>query len=73
VKRRNNYVFYRFINTINDNGIGIDEYDINSAKTGIGLTNMRNRSAIIGASFDIKSICNAGTSIKVCLSTPHTI
>jgi len=48
---------------INDDGIGFDIDNILS--NGIGLTNMKNRTAIIGAEFNLESNENAGTLIEI--------
>ncbi|QQQ26601.1 sensor histidine kinase [Chryseobacterium indoltheticum] len=48
---------------INDDGIGFDIENILS--NGIGLTNMKNRTAIIGAEFNLESNENAGTLIEI--------
>ncbi len=48
---------------INDDGIGFDIDKILS--NGIGLTNMKNRTAIIGAEFNLESNENKGTSIEI--------
>lgn len=49
--------------SINDDGIGFDIDKILS--NGIGLTNMKNRAAIIGAEFKIESQNNSGTTISI--------
>lgn len=48
---------------INDDGIGFDIDKILS--NGIGLTNMKNRTAIIGAEFNLESNKNRGTMIEI--------
>ncbi|SUX46727.1 sensor histidine kinase [Chryseobacterium indoltheticum] len=48
---------------INDDGIGFDIDKILS--NGIGLTNMKNRTAIIGAEFNLESNENEGTVIEI--------
>ncbi|MCD0453873.1 histidine kinase [Chryseobacterium sp. LC2016-27] len=48
---------------ITDDGIGFDIDKILS--NGIGLTNMKNRTAIIGAEFNLESNENKGTSIEI--------
>ncbi|MDQ8142024.1 ATP-binding protein [Chryseobacterium sp. CFS15] len=48
---------------INDDGIGFEIDKILS--NGIGLTNMKNRTAIIGAEFNLESNENAGTLIEI--------
>lgn len=48
---------------INDDGIGFDIDKILS--NGIGLTNMKNRTAIIGAEFNLESNENVGTVIEI--------
>ena len=48
---------------IKDDGVGFDIEKILS--NGIGLTNMKNRAAIIGAEFSLESFENKGTSIEI--------
>lgn len=47
---------------IEDNGIG---FDIKQKTSGIGLTNMRSRTAILGGSFEIRSDLRKGTTVIV--------
>lgn len=51
--------------TIKDDGIGFDRSKITS--NGIGLTNMKNRAAIIGADFSLESQENIGTTLNIIL------
>jgi signal transduction histidine kinase len=50
---------------IKDDGVGFDTSDIRSS--GIGLTNMKNRAAIIGADFSLVSQKNKGTTLNIIL------
>lgn len=50
---------------IKDDGIGFDRSKITS--NGIGLTNMKNRAAIIGADFSLESPENIGTTLNIIL------
>lgn len=50
---------------IKDDGIGFDRSKITS--NGIGLTNMKNRAAIIGADFSLESQENIGTTLNIIL------
>lgn len=50
---------------IKDDGIGFDKATIKS--NGIGLTNMKNRAAIIGADFSLESQENSGTELHIIL------
>lgn len=48
---------------LRDDGIGFNTEEISS--NGIGLTNMKNRAAILGAEFSLDSIRNKGTSLEI--------
>ncbi|WP_370898621.1 sensor histidine kinase [Chryseobacterium gossypii] len=50
---------------LRDDGIGFDSS--RTISNGIGLTNMRNRAAIIGADFSIESRENIGTTLNIIL------
>jgi signal transduction histidine kinase len=50
---------------LRDDGIGFDSTEITS--NGIGLTNMKNRAAIIGADFSLESEKNTGTTLHIIL------
>ncbi len=50
---------------LRDDGIGFDSTQVTS--NGIGLTNMKNRAAIIGADFKFESHENNGTSLNIIL------
>ncbi|GEN73510.1 hypothetical protein CLA01_35820 [Chryseobacterium lathyri] len=50
---------------LRDDGIGFDSTEIKS--NGIGLTNMKNRAAIIGADFSLESQKNTGTTLNIIL------
>lgn len=54
--------------TINDNGKG---FDPNSVQNGIGLSNIRNRAKLIGATFELNSWPNEGTIINVSVPINH--
>jgi len=51
--------------SLKDDGIGFDKSNISS--NGIGLTNMKNRAAIIGADFSLESTENCGTALNIIL------
>jgi len=53
--------------SIEDDGIG---FDVKNFKSGIGIQNMRNRSEIVGGSFEIESKFDVGTSISVQIPMP---
>lgn len=50
---------------IKDDGVGFDQSKITS--NGIGLTNMKNRAAIIGADFSLESQESMGTTLNIIL------
>jgi two-component system sensor histidine kinase NreB len=50
---------------IADNGKGFDPEDKSKRKKGMGLTGMRERAALIGATLEIESAPDEGTSIYV--------
>jgi signal transduction histidine kinase len=50
---------------LRDDGIGFNSTEITS--NGIGLTNMKNRAAIIGADFSLESQKNTGTTLNIIL------
>ena len=50
---------------LRDDGIGFDSTEI--IPNGIGLTNMKNRAAIIGADFSLESQKNTGTTLNIIL------
>ncbi|MGK6341993.1 sensor histidine kinase [Chryseobacterium sp. DT-3] len=50
---------------LRDDGIGFDSTEVKS--NGIGLTNMKNRAAIIGADFNLESQKNTGTTLNIIL------
>ena len=52
---------------INDYGIG---FNANERNDGSGLTNIKNRAKIINADFNIKSVENLGTEIKITYKKP---
>lgn len=55
-----------FCLTIKDNGVGFSTEVISSAASGIGIRNMQNRSAVIGATFSLVSVPESGTEVKIC-------
>lgn len=55
----------QFCLTITDDGIGFDKAALSAAKTGIGLTSMTNRAALIGGTFTIDAVLNNNTTICV--------
>jgi two-component system NarL family sensor kinase len=57
-----------FCLTITDDGIGFNKEALTAAKTGIGLTSMKNRAALIGGTFTIDSIINNNTTICVSIA-----
>jgi two-component system, NarL family, sensor kinase len=57
-----------FCLTITDDGIGFDKASLSAAATGIGLTSMKNRAALIGGTFTIDSIINNNTTICVSIA-----
>ncbi len=52
---------------IKDDGVGFDVNTLTATKTGIGLKSMQNRAALIGATFNIESLTQQGTSITITL------
>ncbi len=52
---------------IKDDGVGFDINTLTATKTGIGLKSMQNRAALIGATFNIESLTQQGTSITITL------
>ena len=53
--------------SIVDNGIGINTTLVDATQIGIGLRNMKNRSAVIGAHFSIEPAAGRGTVVKICM------
>jgi len=64
IKVKMHYGSKQFQLSIIDNGKGFEAGKIKDGKVGMGLTSMRNRAAMIGASFDIQS-GPGGTEIKI--------
>jgi two-component system, NarL family, sensor kinase len=60
-----------FMLTISDDGEGFESATLEAAATGIGLKNMRDRSALIGAKFLIRSSPGNGTFISVEIENPE--
>jgi signal transduction histidine kinase len=59
-----------FLMILQDNGVGFDVEDKkkkNNSSAGVGLKSMVNRASLIGASLDIQSLKDQGTTIKVAL------
>ena len=63
-----NYQPELFSITISDDGIGFNAAALPADKTGIGLTSMQNRAALIGGSYSMQSLINNGTVISVTLA-----
>ncbi len=57
---------------IQDDGAGFDLDTLTAGNTGIGLKNMESRAALIGASFNINSAVNKGTTVAVQITSPLT-
>lgn len=53
-----------------DDGKGFEQSSLNSADTGIGLKNMKNRATLIGGTLHIESSPGKGASIQVKLDNP---
>lgn len=58
----------QFCLIIADDGIGFDKAALTAATTGIGLTSMKSRAALIGGTFSIDSILNNNTTICVSIA-----
>jgi two-component system, NarL family, sensor kinase len=56
-----------FTLTITDNGIGFDASKLEASKTGIGLKNIYNRAALIGAVLKVNSSPGNGTIVSIIL------
>lgn len=56
---------------VTDDGDGFEESMLQSANTGIGLKNMKNRTALIGGRFSIQSKSGEGATIKVEIANPE--
>ena len=61
----------KFCLTIADDGVGFDKAALTAATTGIGLTSMKSRAALIGGTFSIDSVLNNNTTI--CVSIAGTL
>lgn len=59
------YAEETFCLTISDDGVGFNPATLQSAETGIGLKNMQNRAALIGADFKLHSKPGEGTRITI--------
>lgn len=55
---------------IEDNGVGFDPEDATNVKHGLGLVGMRERAALVGATFQIESAPGKGTTIFVRAAAP---
>ncbi|MFB6456408.1 sensor histidine kinase [Chitinophaga sp. Hz27] len=53
--------------SINDNGIGFDLNTVLANNTGMGLSSILRRAALVGASVDINAVPGTGTTIKISL------
>jgi two-component system, NarL family, sensor kinase len=53
--------------SIKDNGVGFDPAELKASETGIGLKNIDNRAALIGAVVTIDSSPGIGTAIIISL------
>lgn len=62
------YEIDQFCVTVQDNGVGLPNNVLTAPESGIGLKNMKNRSAILGATFSLSPVENGGTA--VCISVP---
>ena len=60
-----NYLQQHLKMQVNDDGAGFDADLLEASKTGIGLHNMKNRAALIGAFFSIQSAPNKGTTVFI--------
>ncbi len=60
--------------SVSDDGIGFNAAKLQVTDTGIGLKNMQNRAALIGANFELNSSAGNGTKISIQLknSTNYT-
>ena len=63
-----NYQPNLFCLTISDDGIGFTTTALPAAKSGIGLTSMQNRAALIGGIYSMQSLINKGTVVSVTLA-----
>jgi signal transduction histidine kinase len=63
----------RFCITVSDDGIGFDIAVLPAGKSGIGLTSMKNRVALIGATIAMHSALNNGTTICVTLEKQNIL
>ena len=59
-----------FCLSIQDNGVGIASGVATRTESGIGIKNMQNRSAVIGATFELLPVPEGGTEIRICLPPP---
>jgi two-component system, NarL family, sensor kinase len=59
------YTSSHLLITIADDGKGFDQAALDVLKTGIGLKNMQNRTALIKGRFDIQSTPDSGTKISI--------
>jgi signal transduction histidine kinase len=62
------YTATNFNMAIKDDGIGFKVLNLEATETGIGLTNMKNRAALIAALFSIQSAPGQGCSVFIQLS-----
>lgn len=59
-----------FTLTVCDDGIGFDKSKLQPGSTGLGLKNMENRAALIGAVFSLGSDMQGGTKIIIEMKNP---
>ncbi len=64
-----NYSPNIFTLTVKDDGIGFDTEKSEEAKSGIGLSSMKNRASLIGGKYSLYSTINQGTIASI--SLPH--
>lgn len=57
-----------FVLSVTDDGVGFDPATLSPAETGIGLKNMQNRAALIGAIFTLNAARNEGTQVTITLA-----
>ncbi len=64
----------QFCLSVQDNGVGLPASVRTASDSGIGLKNMQNRSAILGATFNLLPVVNGGTAVRICVPfVPNSI
>ena len=58
----------QFCIAVLDDGDGFDMATLPATKTGIGLTSMKNRAALIGGEYNLQTSSNNGTAISITLA-----